>query len=729
LTWRRKLVDLAIVLVVVAGASTVGQRFLAAKGAVTMFSWELAPAVMVACGAGFVQPLETAPLQDFLSRTSDRISCDAVDRHGATQPALFALGERYAIHAAGLALRIGGLSWRTLDAYQGLLFGLTMGLAYGILRLVAGPALAALGAVALIWSDQVLALLSFRDFGKAPAFFALWLVLGWTVSRNTERASVTLMAPAALAGLLVGIGIGFRIDVLIFVPAILAVVFLAVPGFDRRSLYTKALAGALFIILSMGIGAPILAPMSNGSNSSHVVVLGLMREFTRNLGLEPPSYDVGDHYSDSQAFSLITAHASTVNDGGAGPKFLSPDYDAAGSQFLAEMARRFPADAMVRALGATAQAIRYPFDGASRGEYLRVVPLNQSSLFRAVGLARSAALKVFEGWPLLFAALVLVAVALRSARIGAVGVALVLYFGGYSMLQFSRRHSFHLDLVAIGLYVVGVRMVYESARRVLSTSPGLAISDARRTLAGSGRAAGVALAVIVAAAGLLWTARWYQQRRMVGALEQTLALSWNAVPLVPELFVPPVDPDGGLLEPWRSRAEWHGEQWQSAVLYRISESPADGQSAAVDDRVSLDYLQVDLSAECGVPTVALGLIYSAPDSVFFRPYTRVIDIPVQQGREQSRLLTPAFSHREGTVFSGVAVLKEQVSCLGGIGKVARLVQVPLPLLTAVLPPGWRDGPWYQRFQQPPEYTAAGTLTSATWQVHQRGVAPDRLAWR
>lgn len=728
MTWRRKLVDLAIVLVVVAGASTVGQRFLAAKGAVTMFSWELAPAVMVACGAGFVQPLETAPLQDFLSRTSDRISCDAVDRHGATQPALFALGERYAIHAAGLALRIGGLSWRTLDAYQGLLFGLTMGLAYGILRLVAGPALAALGAVALIWSDQVLALLSFRDFGKAPAFFALWLVLGWTVSRNTERASVTLMAPAALAGLLVGIGIGFRIDVLIFVPAILAVVFLAVPGFDRRSLYTKALAGALFIILSMGIGAPILAPMSNGSNSSHVVVLGLMREFTRNLGLEPPSYDVGDHYSDSQAFSLITAHASTVNDGGAGPKFLSPDYDAAGSQFLAEMARRFPADAMVRALGATAQAIRYPFDGASRGEYLRIVPLNQSSLFRAVGLARSAALKVFEGRALLFAALVLVAVGLRSWRTGAVGAALVLYFCGYSMLQFSRRHSFHLDLVAIGLYVAGARIAVEWVRGVASTSPVAAMREARQVLTGSGRAAGMALAVVLAAAGLLWAARWYQQRQVVSALEQTLALEWNAVPLIPEPFVPPVDPDGVLLEPWLGRAGLHREHWQSAVLFRLP-VPADWPLSPGDDRVSIDYLQVDVNAECGVPNVAVGLVYTAPDSAFYRPYTRVIDVPVQKGVERSRLLTPAFSHRGGTIFNGVAVLKEQVSCLGGISNVTRLAEVPLPLLTAVLPPGWRDGPWYQQFQQPPEYTAAGTLTSATWQVRQRGIAPDRLAWR
>lgn len=727
MTWRRRLAGLAIVLVVVAGASTVGQRFLAAKGAVTMFSWELGPAVMVACGAGFLQPIETAPLREFLSRTRDGISCDAVDRQGATQPALFASGERYAIHAAGLALRFGGLSWRTLDAYQGLLFGLTMGLAYGIFRLVAGSALAALGTVVLVWSDQVLALLSFRDFGKAPAFFALWLVLGWMVSRNIERTSPKLLTSAALAGLLVGIGIGFRIDVLVFVPAILAVVLLAVPGFDRRSLGTKALAGALFILVSLGIGAPILAPMSNGSNSSHVVVLGLMREFTRNLGLEPPSYDVGDHYSDSQAFSLITAHAGRGNDGGAGPRFLSPGYDAAGTQFVAEMARRFPADAMVRALGATAQAIRYPFDGASRGEYLRIVPFNESPVFRAIGLARSAALKAVEGWALMFAGLVLVVVALRSARIGAVGTGLVIYFCGYSMLQFSRRHSFHLDLVAIGLSVVAAQMSIEWLRGVMATSPALALREARRVWAGSSVTAGVALAMVVAAAGLLWTARWYQQRQVVGALEQTLALTWTAVPLVPEPFAPPVDPNGVLLEPWLGRAESHREHWQSAALFRLAAPPADWPSPQGDDRVSVDYLQVNVNADCGVPNVAVGLVYTAPESAFYRPYTRVINVPVEQGAERSRLLTPAFSHREGTVFSGVAVLKEQLSCLEGISQATRLAEVPLPLLTAVLPPGWREGRWYQRFQQPPEYTAAGTLTSATWQARRQGIAQE-LAW-
>jgi hypothetical protein len=714
-----------MVLVVVAVASTIGQRFLATTSAVTMMSWELAPALMVACGSGFVQPVETPQLQEFLSRSRDRISCSEIERQGATPPGLFAVGERYAIYAAGLALRAGGLSWRTLDAYQGVLFGLTMGMAYVILRLVAGPALATLGAVALIWSDQVFALLSFRDFGKAPAFFALWLVLGWIVSRNIDRASVKLLAPAALAGLLVGIGIGFRIDLLVFVPAILAVVSLAVPGFDRRSLYMKAVAGALFIVVSLAAGAPILAPMSTGSNSSHVVVLGLMREFTRNLGLEPPSYDVGDHYSDSQAFSLISAHASAV-DGEAGLTFLSARYDAAGAGFLSDMARWFPADAMIRPLGAVTQSIRYPFDGASRGEYLRIAPFNQSSLFRAVGLVRSAVLKIFEGWALVFAALVFAAVALRSSRMAALGIALVAYFCGYSMLQFSRRHSFHLDLVAIGLCVVGARLAFEWVRSVMSSSLTLAMSEARRSLTGSRRVAGAALAVAVVVAGLLWSARWYQQRHVVAALEQTLTVPWSAVPLVPEPFAPPVDPAGTLQEPWLGRVESRHEEWRSAVLFRLPAATASPAPLAAD-RLSLDYLQIEVNAGCGAPSVAVGLIYTAPASAFYRPFTRVIDVPIRPGGERSHLLTPVFSVTGGTLFNGVAVQKQQAACLAGISRAISPTEVPLPLLTAVLPPRWREDRWYQRFQQPPEYTAAGTLTSEAWQLRQRGITRE-VAW-
>lgn len=716
--------DVAIVVIVVTVASSVGQRFLATSGAVTMLSWELAPALMVACGSGFVQPTETPPVQEFLSRSRDRISCAEIDRHGGTQPGLFAVGERYAIYAAGLALRVGGLSWRTLDAYQGGLFGLTMGMAYVILRFVAGPALAALGTVALIWSDQVLALTSFRDFGKAPTFFALWLVLGWMVSRNTGRASVNLLAPAVVAGLLVGVGIGFRIDLLVFVPAVLAVVWLAVPGFDRRSVYKKAVAAVVFVTVSLAAGAPILAPMSTGSNSSHVVVLGLMREFTRNLGLEPPSYDVGDHYSDNYAYSLITAHASADDE--TGLTFLSSRYDAAGARFLLDTARWFPADAMVRTLGAAAQSIRYPFDGASRGEYLRIPPFNQSAMFRAVGLARSAALKIIEGWALVFAALVFAAVALRSSRMAAVGVALVLYFCGYSMLQFSRRHSFHLDLVAIGLYVVGARLAFEWGRGVMSSGLSGAVDDARRSLAGARRAAGVTLAVALAVAGLLWFARWYQQRQVVAALEKTLTLRWDAVPLAADPFVPPVDSAGMLQEPWLSRAALHPEEWRSALLFRLP-APAASPTPSAADRLSLDYLQVDLDARCAAPRVAVALVYTAPESAFHRPFTRVIDVPVRLGGERSRLLTPVFSHPGGTVFIGVAVPKPQVGCLAGISQASRIADVPLPLLTAVLSPAWRDGRWYQRFQQPPEYTAAGTRTSQAWQARRRGITPE-VAW-
>lgn len=724
---RHQWVELALTLAIIAGAAGIGQRFLTATRAATMFDWELGPAVMVACGAGFAQPAETVALREFVSRARDSISCGDVDGQHATPPLALARGERYSIHAAGLALWAGGLSWQTLDAYQGLLFGLTMGLAYGLLRFVAGPALAVAGVVALVWSDQVFALTSFRDFGKAPAFFALWLVLAWLISRNADRASARLYAPAGLAGVLVGAGLGFRIDLLVFIPAVVAVIFLAVPGMDRRALAVKASAGLVFLVLSLVAGAPILVSAAGGSNSSHVIALGLMREFTRNLGLEPPAYDIGDSYRDSFGYSLITAHSGLHTDSAADLRYGSSEYDAAGTRLLGEIARTFPADVLVRALGAAAQAIRYPFDGASRGEYLRILPLSQSLWFEAVGLARSAALKVFEGWALPVATLVFVAVALRSMRLAAVGVALVLYFCGYSMLQFSRRHSFHLDLVAIGLYVIGVRIAVEWVRAAINWPPGAASSHARRAITGVGRVAGVALVVVIAATGLLWAARMYQQRQVVGALEQTLALPWVAVAPAPEPFVPPVGPDGVLMEPWLGRTSLLREDWSSAVLFRIGGHPANAPSSGAD-RVSLEYLQVDVNAECGMSNVAVGLVYSAPDSVFYRPYTRVIDIPVQQGGERSRLLTPAFSHQEGTIFHGLALLKDQVLCLRGIGKAARLDAVPLPLLTAVLSPGWREGPWYQRFQQPPEYTAAGTLTSATWQQRRRGVQPGSVAW-
>ena len=106
-------------------------------------------------------------------------------------------------------------------------------------------------------------------------------------------------------------------------------------------------------------GWPVLSSMAaGGNNSSHVILLGLTTSFDRTLDLEPPVYDVGNTYSDGYVYTLITTYAMVVQHERQPVAFGWARYDALGNRLLADLTMRFPADAMIRGLGATAQVLR-----------------------------------------------------------------------------------------------------------------------------------------------------------------------------------------------------------------------------------------------------------------------------------------------------------------------------------------------------------------------------------
>ena len=76
---------------------------------------------------------------------------------------------------------------------------------------------------------------------------------------------------------MLGIGMGFRIDVAIFLPIFIAVIALALRGFTGSALVAK-LAGIVLVVASFGVAsAPLLSTMAKGSDSWHVIVLGVLK--------------------------------------------------------------------------------------------------------------------------------------------------------------------------------------------------------------------------------------------------------------------------------------------------------------------------------------------------------------------------------------------------------------------------------------------------------------------
>lgn len=707
--------DLAIVGVLFAVSFVVAYRFISGSGIKTFAEWELAPAAMIACGQGFTQPsVDSAALQDFLLRRRTSISCrELTGGAPPTHALLIALDSRYSIAAAGLALRLGGLSWQTVDVHMAALFGLSMCLAYCLYRFVVNRLLAACGVISLVCSNHLGGLVMLRDYVKEPCFFALWLAVAWLLRRAYQNGRRALYAPACVAGVITGIGIGFRVDVLVGVPIIAALIVCGVPGFTRDAFKHKAVAVALFLLSFAVAGAPILSSMSKGSNSSHVTILGLMTPFNRTLGLQPTNYDFGNIYSDGFVYALIGSYADVVQQDPDPTVFLSVNYDRAGARFLADAARSLPADLLVRVIAATAQVIRYPFDRSARQDYQVINVLASSTWLLRIAQWRAWVLSWFDGYALLLAVGVLFLVFVRSWQLGLVSAAVVVYFCGYSMLQFARRHTFHLDLVAIGLVLMAAQALIAAVRSGIGwgrhTPRSFSVDGAaitRRMVTACAALGGLALLIAL----MLGGARLWQQRHMKDLLERTLASEWVDWPTVPEPLAQTVLVGGTPVTTWQEIFERDRDTWSTAVLLRGSPSIL---PKAQDDvtRVRTEYLLAELGGEnCRVQTVPIALKYTGAETNVNKEFTRVFQAPIEAGKEPTRLILPVFyeSGVSWARFDGLAVPADVAHCVIAVRRAVSVRDLPFHLIVAVLPPSWRSSPLYQRMQFPPETTLSGT---------------------
>src|SRR5262249_35173492 len=142
--------------------------------------------VMIACGHGFVlaSPARPEALSDFLRQRRDSFSCNEIPATQAFgQQDLFQRPWRYLMYFVGGGWRILGISWHGMGPLFGLLFGVSVALAYGLFRLGMGRPLALVGAFAIaISTTHLLNLPHLRDFAKEPFSLALFFILGVLVT-------------------------------------------------------------------------------------------------------------------------------------------------------------------------------------------------------------------------------------------------------------------------------------------------------------------------------------------------------------------------------------------------------------------------------------------------------------------------------------------------------------------------------------------------------------------
>jgi len=515
--WPRLALESAIV-ILLAVAGVWSGRFAALHATAPPDYHYLSPAVSVAAGLGFQEPrpAEGSPLAEFIAGRAAAASGDDAAATAVGPPNQFHHSARYLIYIVGYWWRLAGISWAGLASVAGALHALAVIGSYALLRLLVPVPFAIIGALWMCTSTLSLALVPHvRDYSKG-AFIICALPLIVMLALR-ELRGWRLPAVAAATGAVIGLGLGFKMDVAIMAPTAVACIVLFRGERPWLGLGQKAAASAVLAVALVVASAPVLFRLSGGgSNALHVVLLGYTEGFDISLGINASTYGFLPFYSDAYVARIVQAHSGLVT----WLHYPSPEYDRAGQQLWFDLVRHFPADVFARALAAANAVMNLCFTNRDPSFLTEAPPAGKA--FAAV----YAWLNRWNGLGIVVAGLFVGVAAWRSFRSGALAVFLLLVLAGYPSLQFESRHYFHTQLVPVVAILVLAWAAVAAVTRVFRRRAGAAMAPPPDRPARSGvvpllAAAATALALTVVP---LWALRAYQARHLAGEFKRYLAM-------------------------------------------------------------------------------------------------------------------------------------------------------------------------------------------------------------
>jgi hypothetical protein len=495
---HRRAADMALVILITIAAGIWGARFERAwrdAGREAQFYQSyFEPAVMIACGHGFTRvPARPPALDDFLTLRVTSFSCASLPPDVVpTTSGLYQSAWYYLLWTVGLTWRLFGVSWTSLGPLLGLLFGITIASCYSLFRFAMGRPLALLCTFAMaVSTSHLINLPHLRDYAKAPFVLALIALMAALVHGAASRRRLVIVSAAS--GAVLGIGYGFRTDLLACIPPLLMSLWAFAPGGLFKYVTWKAQATAALIAVFVIVGwTPIRQVTGQGGCQWHVTLLGLSSYFDDGLHVMPASYDWGP-YSDLFLYTAVASHAEPGASNKTGPRYCGTDYDQETAAYLATIARHMPGDFAMRAVASMVSILDLP-------SAWRTAPL--PSYDGGFYSWRQRRLESLIGWgPLLVVPFLMMAAA-WNLRIGLWTLFMLLWFGALPMLQFSNRHYFHLEFIGwlvFGASASGLGRVVRRRGRITG-STGSVPWRTRATRAGIVAACCVALAASVVVA-------------------------------------------------------------------------------------------------------------------------------------------------------------------------------------------------------------------------------------
>ncbi len=329
--------------------------------------------------------------------------------------------------------------------YNGFVFGVVTALSFCIFRLGMGRVLSVLCSLLFMLSSLHLYNLVpslYRVYAKVPIILAMVFLMGLLVAFPVKKFWLYRLSIAG--GLILGTGLWVREELPIFILPFTALILFFLPGPVVSNLKIRFVALALFAASLIFSSAPylgkILAGSTRASASTLNTVAGLMVPLDALLGVSRPAYDWGYLSNDYMTHSVPHAHAKAIAQ--VNHAFPSEGYDPGGIKYLKAIAVNFPADILTRIYASILKVLDLAF-------VYTEPPLGTNRDF-IVGLYswRASLLDSLAGSGLFLAVAALLLISISSLRQAVFCLFLLIFLGGYPVLQFYGMHYFYLEFIS-----------------------------------------------------------------------------------------------------------------------------------------------------------------------------------------------------------------------------------------------------------------------------------------
>jgi hypothetical protein len=670
--------DIAIVgAVFVIGALT-GSVIIIDLGPGSFYQAQFAPAISLVCGGGFhARVIQDPHLLHFLNSTSGSFSCprSPATLGPITQLNVFAREERYLMYAVAFLWKLFGISWTAIYPFFALLYGIASAAVYWISRnFVARLAALSVAAAFAASPIQEEMLPQLRDYSAAPFMLVAIVVIVTVIWKQLSPKMLIMLA--ALVGLELGIGFGFRTDMLSALPPFLAILLLTIP-LRSAGAWKSTLIAAMACVATFILAAFMILPtyLFDGSNSTFWAVEGNTTPFTTALRLQPQVlYDSGYEYNDDYTTGIVNAYAHLIEGTHTDIQLATHLNDKVALSYYLSVVRKTPGDVVTRGIAAAAGTL-------DLGPYGLSEPQRPTAIAGVASAGRDI-LGFLQRLPLSFAVVPGLAALIllwRDRWRGLLWILVVGYFGVINELQFSSRHNFYLEV----FWWLSCAIVVESTVRTLNSiwkSRSLEPVSPRQDLKRLGIIVAIPLAGVILATSVLAVARLHQD----GSLK-TLFTSYQQSPRTRlHLKRSSVGEGTVLLSPEKGQQVWRGGPiYKEAFLAAKFGGPG-----------------------CDFANITPILKYRSVDA--YDDFSTTVPLSFDQTNLTVTKYFIALSSPSSR-FSGIELPSNQAPCLDSLDVVTRTRRLAT-LLDVTLPTHWQTARRYQAFNFEP---SASLFANAT----------------